>query len=50
MFKNFKNVKILWASVREVYNFFQAKKTGADIITVPPKLIEKIKKKKNKTQ
>lgn len=46
MFKNFKNVKILWASVREVYNFFQAKKTGADIITVPPKLIEKIKKKK----
>lgn len=46
MYKNYKNVEILWASVREVYNFFQAKKTGADIITVPPKLIQKIKKKK----
>ena len=23
-FKNYKNVKILWASTREVYNFFQA--------------------------
>ena len=46
LFKNFKNVKILWASVREVYNFYQAKKIKCDIITVPPSLIKKIKSKK----
>ena len=40
--KNFKKVKILWASVREPYNFLQAKKTGCHIITVPPAIIEKI--------
>ena len=42
--KNFKNVKILWASVREPYNFVQAKQLGCHIITVPPKIIEKIEK------
>ena len=46
LFKDFKNVKILWASVREVYNFYQAKKIKCDIITVPPSLIKKIKLKK----
>ena len=46
IFKNYKNVKILWASVREVYNFNQAKRTKSDIITVPPNLIKKIKSKK----
>ena len=46
LFKNYKNVKILWASVREVYNFNQAKKTKTDIITVPPKLLRKIRSKK----
>ena len=46
MFKKFKNVKVLWASVREIYNFYQAKKTKCDIITVPPALIKKIKQKK----
>lgn len=40
--KNFKNVKILWASVREPYNFLQSKKIGCHIITVPPNIIEKI--------
>ena len=40
--KNFKNVEILWASVREPYNFLQAKKIGCHIITVPPNIIEKI--------
>ena len=40
--KNFKKVKILWASVREPYNYLQAKKTGCHIITVPPAIIEKI--------
>ncbi len=42
--RKFKNVKILWASVREPYNFLQAKQTGCHIITVPPSIIEKIQK------
>ena len=40
--KKFKNVKILWASVREPYNYLQAKQLGCHIITVPPAIIEKI--------
>ena len=46
LFKNFKNVKILWASTREAYNFYQAKKTGCHIITMGPKFIEKLHAKK----
>jgi transaldolase len=42
--KKFKNVEILWASVREPYNFLQAKQLGCHIITIPPSIIEKIKK------
>ena len=42
--KNYKNVQILWASVREPYNYIQAKQLGCHIITIPPKLIEKIEK------
>ena len=42
--KKFKNVEILWASVREPYNFLQAKQLGCHIITVPPTIIEKIEK------
>ena len=42
--KKFKNVEILWASVREPYNFLQAKQLGCHIITVPPAIIEKIEK------
>jgi len=44
MAKKFKNVSILWASVREPYNYFQAKQLGCHIITVPPAIIEKIEK------
>ena len=40
--KKFKNVEILWASVREPYNYIQAKQLGCHIITVPPATIEKI--------
>ena len=40
--KKFKNVKILWASTREPYNYLQAKTLGCHIITVPPSIIEKI--------
>ena len=34
MAKKYKNVKILWASVREPYNYLQAKQIGCHIITV----------------
>jgi transaldolase len=40
--KKYKNVEILWASVREPYNFLQAKQLGCHIITIPPNTIEKI--------
>ena len=46
IFKSFNNVKILWASVRETFNYNQALRTGTDIITVPPQFIKKIKDKK----
>ena len=42
MAKKFKNVEILWASVREPYNYTQAKQLGCHIITIPPSTIEKI--------
>ena len=42
--KKFKNVEILWASVREPYNYLQAKQLGCHIIPIPPVLIEKIEK------
>ena len=42
--KSFKNVEILWASVREPYNYIQAKQLGCHIITIPPSIIEKIQK------
>ena len=42
--KKFKNVEILWASVREPYNYTQAKQLGCHIITIPPSIIEKIEK------
>ena len=40
--KNYKNIEILWASTREAYNFIQAKQLRCNIITMPPKIIEKI--------
>ena len=42
MARRFNNVEILWASVREPYNYLQAKQLGCHIITVPPVIIEKI--------
>ena len=40
--KRFKNVEVLWASVREPYNYIQSKQVGCHIITIPPSIIEKI--------
>ena len=42
--KKFKNVEILWASVREPYNYLQAQQLGCHIITIPPAVIDKIEK------
>ena len=42
--KKFKNVEILWASVREPYNYLQAKQLGCHIITIPPETIETIER------
>ena len=44
MAKKFKNVSILWASVREPYNYLQASQLGCQIITIPPSIIDKIEK------
>ena len=40
--KKFRNVEILWASVREPFNYTQANQIGCHIITIPPSIIEKI--------
>ena len=37
-----KNVEILWASTREIYNIVQAEKSGFDIITVPNNILSKL--------
>ena len=35
-------IEILWASTREPYNYIQAKQIKCNIITMPPKIINKI--------
>jgi len=35
-------VEILWASTREPYNYMQTQQLGCQIITMPPKVIEKV--------
>ena len=42
--KKKKNIKILWASTREAYNYLQAKNCECPIITMPSSIIEKISK------
>lgn len=42
--KKIKKIQILWASTREAYNFTQANDCQCEIITMPPKIIEKITK------
>jgi transaldolase len=36
--------ELLWASVREVLNIYQAAACGCDIVTVPHKILEKVVK------
>ena len=41
IFKNYPNVKILWAACRTVYNMVEAEKQGADIVTVPDSVLKR---------
>ena len=41
--KKMNNIKILWASPREVLNIKQANDIGCDIITVTKDLLDKLK-------
>lgn len=41
-------VESLWASVREVFNIYEAKSIGCDIITVTPDIIQKYQSFQNK--
>lgn len=41
------NVKVLWASTREVFNLYQAAQLNADIITVSPEIFRKYEKYRN---
>ena len=41
--KSYKNVKILWASVRQSFNIIEAEKMKCHIITIPPEILVKLK-------
>mgnify|MGYP001215636691 CR=1 FL=1 len=41
--KNYPEIETLWASSREVFNIFQAERSGTDIITLPPNLVSGMK-------
>ena len=43
MCKEKKNIKILWASTREVLNIFEANRINCHIITVPHEILKKFK-------
>ena len=42
LFKGYKNVKILWASTREILNIINAQKIKCHIITVPDKILNNL--------
>ena len=41
-FKDYANVKILWAACRTIYNMVEAEQQGAHIVTVPELILSKI--------
>jgi transaldolase len=41
-FKDYKNIKILWAACRTIYNMFEAKNQGAHIVTVPDTVLARM--------
>lgn len=42
-FKKYRNIKLLWASTREVYNIIQAQELNFDVITITPDIFYKLK-------
>ena len=40
---NISNYKTLWASPREIFNLYEANDVGADIITITPQILNKVK-------
>ena len=40
--KNLKNVEIIWASTREIFNVYEAAHSKCHIITIPPEIMKKI--------
>jgi len=42
MFQDYPNVKILWAACRTVYNVLEAQEQGADIVTVPDSVLNRL--------
>lgn len=42
MFSKHKEVRLLWASTRQLYSIVEAQDCGADIITVSPQLLSKV--------
>ena len=42
LFQKDNNIEILWASVREIYNIFQAIESKCDIITLPENIYQKL--------
>jgi transaldolase len=45
---NISNIQVLWASTREVFNIYQAERSGADIITCTPDILNKYIKLRDK--
>jgi transaldolase len=41
-FKDYPNIKILWAACRTVYNMFEAENQGAHIVTVPDTVLSRM--------
>jgi transaldolase len=41
-FKEYPNIKILWAACRTIYNIFEAQNHGAHIVTVPEVVLSKL--------
>ena len=44
MLRGLPRAELLWASVREVLNIFQAAECGCDIVTVPHEILAKVLK------
>ena len=42
LFQKNKNINILWASTREIYNIFEAEQCNCDIITIPESIYQKL--------